>query len=192
MEYIIVGLGNPGPKYAANRHNVGFRCLDQLASHHNLVFGKRQKHALVASGNICERRVLLAKPLVFMNRSGCAAAALAHFYKVRPECLLVVYDDLDLPPGRMRLRPEGGNGGHKGMRSVIEHLGQRNFPRLRIGIGRPPGRMSPADYVLQDFSAEDIPPLEEVLEQSVATIEAWLDEGIDAAMSRYNGVAVDW
>jgi len=121
-----------------------------------------------------------------MNESGRAVAALARFYKVRLERLLVVYDDLDLPLSALRLRPEGGSGGHKGMRSIVEHLGSRSFPRLRIGIDRPPGRMDPAAYVLQDFSTEDEPLLEETLGWAVAAIETWLTEGVEAAMSRYN------
>lgn len=184
--YIIAGLGNPGLQYAANRHNVGFRCVEWLAARHDLTFDKRQKRALVVSGAICEQRVILVKPQTFMNESGRSVVPLARFYKAPPERLLVVYDDLDLPLGTVRLRPEGGSGGHKGMRSIIEHLGGQGFPRLRIGIGRPPGRMDPAAYVLQDFSAEEEPLLEETLERAVAAIETWLREGIQVAMDRYN------
>ena len=121
-----------------------------------------------------------------MNESGRAIVPLTRFYKVQLECLLVVYDDLDLPLGTVRLRPEGGTGGHKGIRSIIEHLGTRDFPRLRIGIGRPPGRMDPAAYVLQDFSADEESLLEETLERAVAAIETWLRQGIEVAMDRYN------
>ncbi|MFQ6100563.1 MAG: aminoacyl-tRNA hydrolase [Anaerolineae bacterium] len=183
---LIVGLGNPGPRYAANRHNIGFRCLERLAAAHNLAFDKRQKQARVALGTIHGRRVILAQPQTFMNESGRAAVPLARFYQVPPEHMLVVYDDLDLSLGRVRLRPEGGSGGHKGMQSIIKHLGSQNFPRLRIGIGRPSERMDPAAYVLQDFSAEEEPLLEETLERAVAAIETWLREGIEVAMSRYN------
>jgi PTH1 family peptidyl-tRNA hydrolase len=184
--YLIAGLGNPGRQYVANRHNVGFRCVEQLATHHSLSFDKQQKRALVALGNVGEQRLVLVKPQTFMNESGRAVAPLFHFYKVQPGRLLVVYDDLDLPLGTVRLRPEGGSGGHKGMRSIIEHLGDQGFPRLRIGIGRPPGRMDPADYVLQDFSAEEKPLLEETLGHAVTAIETWLREGVDATMNRYN------
>ncbi len=184
--YLIAGLGNPGPKYTANRHNIGFRCLERLAAAHDLAFDRRQKRARVALGTIQGRRVVLAKPQTFMNESGRAVAPLAHFYKVPLERLLVVYDDLDLPLGTIRLRPEGGSGGHKGMRSIIEHLGSQEFPRLRIGIGRPPGHMDPAAYVLQDFSTEEETLLDEVLERAVAAIETWLTEGIEAAMGRYS------
>jgi PTH1 family peptidyl-tRNA hydrolase len=183
---LIAGLGNPGQQYAANRHNVGFRCLEHLAARFDLAFDKRQKRARVALGAVHGWRVVLAKPRTFMNESGRAVAPLARFYKVQSERLLVVYDDLDLPLGTVRLRPEGGSGGHKGMRSIIEHLGSQDFSRLRIGIGRPPGRMDPAAYVLQDFSADEEPLLEETLERAVAAIEVWLAEGVEAAMNRYN------
>ena len=183
---LIAGLGNPGPEYAANRHNVGFRCVERLAATHGLAFDKRQKQGLVALGAIGEWRVILAQPQTFMNESGRAVVPLARFYHVPLERLLVVYDDLDLPPGTVRLRPEGGSGGHKGIRSIIDHLGSQEFARLRIGIGRPPGRMDPAAYVLQDFSAEEEPLLEETLERAVAAIETWLREGITVAMDRYN------
>jgi len=186
MFYLIVGLGNPGPRYAANRHNVGFRCLDRLAGAHDLAIDKRQKRARVALGTIHGRRVILAQPQTFMNESGRAVAPLARFYQVEMERLLVVYDDLDLPLGTVRLRPEGGTGGHKGMRSIAEHLGSQSFSRLRLGIGRPPGRMDPAAYVLQDFSVEDQPLVEDMLERAVTAVETWLCEGIEAAMSRHN------
>lgn len=184
--YLIVGLGNPGVQYARNRHNVGFRCLHRLAAAHGLTFGRRQRQARVASGTICGRRVVLALPQTFMNESGRAVAPLVQFYKVPLGRLLVVYDDLDLPSGTIRLRPEGGSGGHKGMRSIIQRLGSQEFPRLRIGIGRPPGQMDPADYVLQNFSAEEEPVIKEALERTVTAIETWLAEGIEEAMERYN------
>ncbi|MFW6115725.1 MAG: aminoacyl-tRNA hydrolase [Chloroflexota bacterium] len=184
--YLVAGLGNPGPKYADNRHNVGFRCVERVASAHGLSFDRRQKRARVALGTILQRSVILAKPQTYMNKSGYAVGSLVHFYRVPMERILVVYDDLDLPLGTIRLRPSGGTGGHRGMRSIINQLGRQDFPRLRIGIGRPPGRMDPADYVLQDFSADEEELVEEALEQAAGAIEAWLVEGIDEAMTRYN------
>jgi PTH1 family peptidyl-tRNA hydrolase len=184
--YLIVGLGNPGPKYAANRHNVGFRCLEHLVAAHGLSFDKRQKKARVALGLICERRVVLAQPQTFMNDSGRSVAPLAQFYQISPERLLVVYDDLDLPLETLRMRPDGGSGGHKGMHSIIEQLGSSDFARLRLGIGRPPGQMDPAAYVLQDFAADEEPVIEETLKRAVAAIETWLTEGVEMAMSRHN------
>jgi PTH1 family peptidyl-tRNA hydrolase len=184
--YLIVGLGNPGPKYAANRHNVGFQCLDRLAAAHGLSFDKRQKKARVALGAIRGRCVVLAQPQTFMNDSGRSVAPLAQFYQIPPERLLVVYDDLDLPLETLRMRPDGGSGGHRGMHSIIEQLGDQGFSRLRLGIGRPPGQMDPAAYVLQDFVAAEEPLVEETLERAVAAIETWLTEGVEMAMSRHN------
>lgn len=184
--YLIVGLGNPGRRYASNRHNVGFRCVEHLAAAHGLSFSRRQRQASIALGPILRRAVVLAKPRTFMNKSGYPVSSLARFYRVPSDRLLVVYDDLDLPLGTTRMRPSGGSGGHRGMQSVISQLGSRAFSRLRIGIGRPPGRMDPADYVLQDFSDEEESVLEETLEQATAAIETWLAEGVEEAMSRYN------
>ncbi len=187
---MIVGLGNPGPRYARNRHNVGFQCVDRLAEKHGLTFDKRKHNAVLAQGRIDSARVVLVKPMTFMNVVGPAVAAVARFYKVAPEDLLVVYDDLDLPQGRIRLRPEGGSGGHNGMKSIIQHLGTQAFPRLRVGIGRPPGRMDPADYVLQDFSEKEEEVMAQVRERAVEAIECWLREGIVEAMNTFNGLTV--
>ncbi len=184
--YLIAGLGNPGPRYAGTRHNVGFRCVERVAEAHDLSFSRRHKHSQVACGSIAERSVILVKPRTFMNKSGYAVASLVNFYRVPLNQILVVYDDLDLPLGAIRLRPCGGTGGHRGMRSVIRQLGSREFARLRVGIDRPPGRMDPADYVLQDFSSDEEPVLLDVLDRALAAIKTWLTEGIDEAMSRYN------
>ncbi|MBN1178696.1 MAG: aminoacyl-tRNA hydrolase [Anaerolineae bacterium] len=184
--FLVVGLGNPGPRYARNRHNVGFLCLQRLAEVHGLTFDRNQKNARVALGALSSHRVVLAMPRTFMNESGGPVARLLQFYKLPPTRLLVIYDDLDLPPGTLRLRPDGGSGGHRGMRSIIQHVGRQDFPRLRVGIGRPPGRMDPADYVLQNFSADEQLLVEDALERAIAAIETWLVEGIDAAMNRYN------
>jgi PTH1 family peptidyl-tRNA hydrolase len=184
--HLIVGLGNPGREYADNRHNVGFRCVDHLASAHGLSFNRRQRQASIAMGLIEKRAVILAKPRTYMNKSGRPVSSLARYYRVPLDRVLVVYDDLDLPLGTTRLRPSGGSGGHRGMKSIISQLGSRAFPRLRIGIGRPPGRMDPADYVLQDFSEEETILLERTLDQATAAVETWLIEGVDEAMSHYN------
>ncbi|MGQ9718026.1 MAG: aminoacyl-tRNA hydrolase [Anaerolineae bacterium] len=184
--YLIVGLGNPGVRHAPNRHNVGARCVSRLAAAHGLEFSRRQKHARVARGTIGGCPVVLAIPQTFMNESGRAVAPLARFYQVPTENLLVIYDDLDLPPGTLRIRPNGGDGGHRGMRSVIEHLGTQSFPRLRIGIGRPPGQMDPADYVLQNFTPDEEAVIEETIARAIAAIQTWLTEGLEKAMSLYN------
>ncbi|MCJ7738254.1 MAG: aminoacyl-tRNA hydrolase, partial [Anaerolineae bacterium] len=169
---LIAGLGNPGLKYAGNRHNVGFRCVQRLATAHGVSVDKKQKTARVGRGFIGTVPVVLVLPQTFMNRSGVAIAALAQFYRVPLDHLLVVYDDLDLPFGSIRLRKAGGSGGHKGMQSIIQCLGNlRDFPRLRVGIGRPPGQMDPAAYVLRDFASDELPLLDETLDQAVANIE---------------------
>lgn len=185
--YLIAGLGNPGPKYAANRHSVGFRCVAQLAEAYGLVLDRVQMKALVARGTIKARKVILAQPQTYMNASGSAVVPLARYYRVSLRQLMVVYDDLDLPLGTVRLRPEGGSGGHKGMRSIIEQLGgQQDFSRLRIGIGRPPGETDPAVYVLRNFSSEEDPLLDDALARAVEAIETWLSEGLEAAMNCCN------
>ncbi|HID63524.1 MAG TPA: aminoacyl-tRNA hydrolase [Anaerolineae bacterium] len=187
MRKLIVGLGNPGRKYARNRHNVGFQCLDRLAQAHGLSFARRRAKASLAIGKIAaiSTGVALAKPLTYMNLSGRAVRQLVSFYKLSLEDILVIYDDLDLPLGTIRLRPEGGPGGHKGMRSIIEALGSQAFPRLRVGIGRPPGNDA-ASYVLSDFTADEQITLESVYERVVAAVELFLREGIEAAMNTYN------
>ncbi len=184
--HLIVGLGNPGVRYARNRHNVGFRCLRRLAAAHGLELDKAQKRARTGIGKIADRSVVLAQPQTFMNESGRAVVPLLQFFKIEPQRLLVVYDDLDLPPGTIRLRPSGGSGGHKGMRSIIQESGRQDFSRLRLGIGRPPGRMDPADYVLQDFSPAEEPLIDEAIERAIAAIELWLVEGIEETMNRFN------
>jgi len=186
---LIVGLGNPGREYARNRHNVGFQVIDHLAARHGLSFARLQNGAAVTSGTIAARPVVLAKPQKYMNLSGIAVAALQKFYKVPPEHLLVIADDLDLPVGTIRLRPSGSSGGQNGVRNIIERLGTDAFPRLRVGIGRPPGRMGAAAYVLQDFSADDLAIIESVRDRAVDAVETWLSDGITLAMSRHNAPA---
>lgn len=184
---MIVGLGNPGKEYALHRHNVGFMVVDALAQAHGLRFTRnRGANAWVAQGQIQNRAVLLAKPRTFMNLSGRAVHRLRQAHQVSPEQILVVCDDLDLPLGRLRMRPAGGSGGHKGMQSIIDSLGTHSFPRLRVGIDRPSGSMDPADYVLQPFDAAQRPLLLEAIQWAVAAIECWLAEGMAAAMDRFN------
>ncbi len=183
---MIVGLGNPGPRYARNRHNIGFQIVDELAEKHGLGFDKRQFKAMIASGHIQNQRVLLIKPQTFMNLSGEAVQPLVSYYKVALDDLMVVFDDMDLPVGVIRLRPFGGAGGHNGMKSVIQRLGSNQFPRLRVGIGRPPGRMDPAAYVLQDFSPDEETLMVQVRDRAARALETWLDAGIDAAMNAFN------
>jgi len=183
--YLIVGLGNPGRRYACNRHNVGFQTVDHLARQHGLAFARRKGKAKVAEGTVASRRVMLVKPQTYMNLSGESVASLARFFRVPSEHVLVIYDDLDLPLARLRLRPEGGPGGHKGLKSIIERLGTQAFPRLRVGIGRPL-RGDPVDYVLQDFAADEWSEVEVALDRAVAAVEHWLTYGVDSAMNVFN------
>jgi PTH1 family peptidyl-tRNA hydrolase len=185
--HLIAGLGNPGRAYRLNRHNVGFMLVDRLAERLDLTFSRLQSQAMVTDGFYENHKIILAKPRTYMNESGQAIGSLMRFYKLPPEHLLVAYDDLDLPLGTLRLRPEGGSGGHKGIRSIIHHLGGQNFPRLRLGIGRPPGKMDAADYVLQDFSPEEREILDETLDRAVNAVQASVREGIDRAMTEFNG-----
>jgi peptidyl-tRNA hydrolase, PTH1 family len=184
---LIVGLGNPGPEYANHRHNIGFRIVQALADAHNLSFVRHKKaKGRVAEGKIGERMVLLAKPQTFMNLSGKTVGRLSREREIPPERILVVHDDLDLPLGRLRARPDGGAGGHNGLRSIIESLGSRGFARLRVGIDRPPGSLDPAEYVLQPFANEDRALVTETIERAVQAVESWLAEGIVATMDRFN------
>jgi PTH1 family peptidyl-tRNA hydrolase len=184
---MVVGLGNPGTEYADHRHNIGFRVVESLARTHGLVFARQKEtKAYLATGQIGNRRILLVKPQTFMNLSGRAVGRLSRVHEIPPGQILVVYDDLDLPSGRLRMRSEGGAGGHNGMRSIIETLGTQAFPRLRVGIDRPPGRMDPAEYVLQPFAKEEEACITQAVERAVEAIECWLAEGIRAAMDQFN------
>ncbi len=152
---LIAGLGNPGREYRRNRHNIGFMMIDHLAHRWDLAISRMQSEALIADGRVDGEKIYLMKPQTFMNHVGRSVASLARYYRIPPSNLIVIYDDLDLPLGTVRIRPEGGSGGHKGMASIIDALNSNRFPRMRIGIGRPSGRMDPADFVLQDFRTED-------------------------------------
>lgn len=186
--YLIAGLGNPGREYQTSRHNVGFMLVDRLAALLGVAFSRVEHQALVTRGEHAGRRVVLVKPQTYMNLSGRSVGALARFYKVPVQNLLVVYDDVDLPLGVLRLRPGGGSAGQKGMKSIIEALGTQEFPRLRIGVERPPGRMAAADYVLQDFSKAQATLLPELLDRAADAALLFVTEGLEAAMNRYNGV----
>jgi peptidyl-tRNA hydrolase, PTH1 family len=185
--YLIVGLGNPGPEYRETRHNVGFMTVDRLAVKLNARFSRLQSRALVSSSNYLERKVILAKPQTFMNLSGQAVQGLVRFYKLPLSNLLVIHDDVDLPLGSIRIRPDGGSAGQKGMTSILERLGTDEFPRIRLGIGRPPGQMQTPDYVLQDFSRQETAILSDVLNQAVEASLTFIVEGLDASMNKFNG-----
>lgn len=187
--YLIVGLGNPGNKYHNTRHNIGFMAVDELARSHNLSFDTTKAKALIAEGTISGKRVLLVKPQTYMNLSGESVRALADFYKIPPENIFLVHDDMDIPLGTLRLRPKGGAGGQKGVQNTIQHLGTQDFPRCRFGIGRPPGKMDPAAYVLLPFTADEQILVIETIRRVIQAIALWLQNGIENAMNRHNGTA---
>jgi peptidyl-tRNA hydrolase, PTH1 family len=188
--FLIVGLGNPGREHKENRHNIGFMLIDSLAKAFNTRTSKVQTKSLIAVVNHTGQRLILAKPQTFMNLSGQAVSSLLRFYKVPIGNLLVAHDDLDLPLGTLRLRPGGGSAGQKRMGSIIERLGTQDFARLRLGIGRPPGRMEPADYVLQDFSSSEKELLSQVLERATQAAQTFIESGIEKAMNQFNGALI--
>ncbi len=190
--WLIVGLGNPGPVYSHNRHNVGYWSVNRLARLHGIPL-KARRLATIGQGAIAGVPILLAKPRTFVNRSGHAVAALLRNFQVKPDQMLVICDDLDLPAGRLRLRPRGGHGGQKGLRSIIGTIGSGGFPRLRIGIGRPVVDGEPswepevvADYVLSDPTPQEAEALQAAAAEAAEAVETVLREGLEAAMNRYN------
>lgn len=185
QRFLVAGLGNIGRKYRNTRHNIGFMAVDKLAEKHRLLSRRVQNRAIVANGRIANQAVILAKPQTMMNLSGDALGPLAKYYKIPPENVIVIYDEIDLPFGNIRIRPKGSAGGHNGMRSIINHLGS-DFPRIRLGVGRPTGRKPVPAHVLQDFGKDERPIVDEMLETAVAAIETFLSEGIDMAMNKHN------
>lgn len=185
--YLVAGLGNPGRRFEDNRHNVGFMLLNRLAAKFGSNFGQVESKALVCKVTHQGERVILVKPQTYMNNSGMPVSSLVHFYRVPIENLLVAYDDVDIPFGVLRIRHTGGSAGQKGMLSIIERLGTEDFPRLRIGTGRPPGKKEAADYVLQDFPADEAELLAETLDRAVEAVLTFVEYGLERAMNHYNG-----
>jgi PTH1 family peptidyl-tRNA hydrolase len=183
---LIVGLGNPGPEYARTRHNVGFQCLDYIAARHNISFDKKNMKAIWGKGSVAGKDVILAKPQTFMNLSGQSVGEIVRFFKLDPkQDLLVIYDDLDLPVGKLRLRPNGSSGGQNGLRNIIDLLGTPDIQRLRVGIGRP--RQGTArDRVLNDFSKEEQVVMDQIYSRVEQAVLIWLTEGMIPAMDRFN------
>jgi PTH1 family peptidyl-tRNA hydrolase len=193
---LIVGLGNPGRHYVNNRHNVGFQCVDYIARRHGIALSSRRARSRLGTGEIGGTQVVLAKPATFMNLSGEAVAALMGRYRLTAAKLLVIYDDLDLPLGQVRIRARGSSGGHNGMKSIIAHLGSQDFARLRVGIappesgtdvgGKAADTANAVDYVLGDFTAEEKAVVREVYPEVADAVECMITQSITAAMNRYN------
>jgi PTH1 family peptidyl-tRNA hydrolase len=184
--WLVVGLGNPGPTYAGNRHNAGFMVVDVLAARMGGRFKRHKGRAEVVEGRLGDARVVLAKPRSYMNESGGPVAALRDFFKVPLDRLVVVHDELDIPYGAIRLKQGGGDNGHNGLRSVSKSLGDRSYLRVRFGIGRPPGRMDPAAFVLRDFSATERKELELNVERAADATEALIHAGLAAAQNSFH------
>ncbi|MGI6737534.1 MAG: aminoacyl-tRNA hydrolase [Anaerovoracaceae bacterium] len=184
--FLIVGLGNPGREYEQTRHNIGFLTVDHLAEQLGVRIGRRKCRALVGELRLDGEKVMLAKPQTYMNSSGESVRPLADYYDVPLDHILVIYDDLDLPVGTVRIRRKGSAGTHNGMRSVLQHLGSEDVPRLRIGIGSN-GREDIIDYVIGGFRHEDVEPLEHAIERACDAIRCFVAEGIEKAMTTYNG-----
>jgi PTH1 family peptidyl-tRNA hydrolase len=188
--WLVVGLGNPGPEYAKHRHNVGFMVVDLLAGRMSAKFGRHRKAvADAAEGRfaIGGPRVVLAKPLTYMNLSGGAVAGLANFYKVPLEQVVAVHDELDLPFATLRLKRGGGENGHNGLRSMSKSLGGRDYLRVRFGIGRPPGRQDPADFVLADFGAAERKELDFLVDRTADAVEELVNRGLELAQNAFHG-----
>jgi PTH1 family peptidyl-tRNA hydrolase len=187
--WLIAGLGNPGPQYAGNRHNVGFMAADELAGRMGARLRRDRSRARLATGRLAGLPVVLAEPMTYMNLSGRPVAALRSFYKIPPDRIVVLHDELDIPFGVIRLKLGGGDNGHNGLRSVTAALGTRDYYRVRLGIGRPPGRMDPADFVLQNFSAAERGHLPDLLARCADAAETLLRQGLEAAQNEFHAAA---
>lgn len=183
---LIVGLGNPGTKYERTRHNIGFIIIDVLAEKWDIKLNQSKYNGLYGVGTVAGEKVVLLKPLTYMNLSGEAIAPLSKFYKLGLEDIAIIYDDLDLPRGKIRLRQKGSAGGHNGMRSAIHHLGGDGFNRIRVGIGRPEGRIPVPDYVLTNFGEQEQEVMADAIGKTVEACEQWLHEPFLKVMNTYN------
>ncbi len=183
---LIVGLGNPGKEYEETRHNIGFKVVDFFAAHKGVAFGKGREQVLNAEFNHDGEKVLIIKPQTYMNLSGQAVGSLARWHKIEPADIIIIYDDLDLPLGQLRIRARGSAGGHNGMKSLIAHLNTEDFPRIRVGVGRPPVDAQTVDYVLSKFLPAEREAIQQAVLQAAEAIQLWLDEGLTAAMNHYS------
>ncbi|HEY8913654.1 aminoacyl-tRNA hydrolase [Lacisediminihabitans sp.] len=190
-QWLVVGLGNPGPDYASNRHNVGQMVLAELADRARAPFKSHKTNSMVAEGRtgLEGPRLILAKPNSFMNLSGGPVAALLRFYKIEPERLIVVHDELDIPFDRLKIKKGGGAGGHNGVRDIISAIGTGDFVRVRVGVGRPPGRQASADFVLRDFGSAERAALPNILTDAADAVESIARDGLTPAQLRFHTVA---
>ena len=187
VSYIVAGLGNPGAQYEKTRHNAGFMAIDHLATKCSVKIDRAKFHSLVAEVNVAGKRVLLMKPQTYMNSSGTSIAEAASFYKIKPECVIVLHDEISFEPGKMRIRRKGSAGGHNGLKSIIEHLGSDGFPRIKIGVGQKPNpEYDLVDWVLGKFSESDIQALNERFPDIVSSIELIVSGKIDDAMCKFS------
>lgn len=185
--YVIAGLGNPTREYNETRHNIGFCAIDELAARNQITIDTKKHKAICGKGIISGEKVVLAKPQTYMNLSGESIREIADFYKVDPAHIIILFDDISLEPGQIRIRTKGSAGGHNGIKSIISHLGTIEFPRIKIGIGEKPGFMDLADYVLSRFSQGEQKQMDEGVLDAARAIELILESGVDQAMNRYNG-----
>lgn len=184
---MMIGLGNPGKKYEKTRHNVGFMVIDELAKKYGVELNQTKFHALYTIAHTPKGKVLLVKPYTYMNLSGEAIVPLMNYFDVDPEDIVVIYDDLDLGTGKLRLRQRGSAGGHNGIKSLIQHLGSQNFNRIRIGVSRPPAGMKVPDYVLADFRTEELSAIDEAIQKSADACERFLEKPFLEVMNEFNG-----
>lgn len=185
--YVVVGLGNPGQKYEKTRHNVGFDVIDILAKEYNISVTKIKHKALIGEGRIGSEKVLLVKPQTYMNLSGETLIDIYNYYKIDIENIIVIYDDIDLDVGKLRIRKKGSAGTHNGMKSIVKCLNSTNFPRVRVGVSKPIPGQDLADFVLSRFKKEELNNLECGLEKAYLAVETIIKENIDIAMNKYNG-----
>lgn len=188
IDWLVVGLGNPGKKYENNRHNTGFRVMDALCSKHSVRCDRSKFHALTGEAVLGGHRCLLMKPQTFMNASGDAVAEAADFYKIPPERVLVIFDDISLPVGALRIRPKGSAGGQNGVKSIINMMGSEQFPRIKVGVGaKPHPDYDLADWVLSNVTEEELPAMNDAVERAVLAVSELIANGVPAATQKYNG-----
>ncbi|HLB05099.1 MAG TPA: aminoacyl-tRNA hydrolase [Thermodesulfobacteriota bacterium] len=183
---LVIGLGNPGDDYVKTRHNIGFMVADSISKANGITVNQTKFKSIIGRGAIGSEDVIIAKPQTYMNRSGESVSSLLFFYKLEPSDCIVICDDLELPSGKIRVRGKGGHGGHNGLRSIIEQTGSQEFVRVRVGIGRPNDASVVSNYVLNPFSKDEKPLIEDAIEKASRAVEAIIADGVDAAMNKFN------